>query len=286
MYMTLAICLYSAIFGLRYGVGADFFQYMDNYNALLKSEGSSTIRENYEFGFLFLYKLLASTGFHSSFFFTIFAFLQVYLTVYVLKKSYQLYPFFVLTFMLGCTWLTYCNGLRQIFAFNLIAVSLLFYGSKKNVLVHYLLIILAISFHKSAAIAAIFYPLFLVKEEWFRNVTIQIIVFIISLFLRGNDFVQDWVMTLERYTFIYGYDTYFGKSYEFELYNESAVHWGIGTYVLLLINGLMIIFSTRVKSFFANRYVNIIYNLYFIGVIIGNIFVASHVIMRVNYYFY
>ena len=60
---------------------------------------------------------------------------------------------------------------------------------------------------------------------------------------------------------------------------------GIGFYLILLQNIILIAYSNKLKAYFSNGYFSIIYDLYIIGVIYGYISNGSIILTRLNYYF-
>src|SRR5690606_7555628 len=68
--LFIALIFYSIIFGVRYGVGTDYFAYLEAYqHATIYGE----LTDNNEFLFDFLTLILAKNGFHFSIYFGIIA---------------------------------------------------------------------------------------------------------------------------------------------------------------------------------------------------------------------
>ena len=111
--ILIAISIYALIFGLRYGVGYDTNAYIESYS----DYGKGYVEKEIEPGFLFLNQSIYSLGLPSWFFLSVVAFLQLGLVYFAYRREKNVYAYLSLTFMLGCVWLSYSNGLRQVLAF-------------------------------------------------------------------------------------------------------------------------------------------------------------------------
>lgn len=281
-YVVSAALIYAIVFGCRYGVGTDFFAYEFIYNRALN--GFTDIPD-WEFGFMFIIKSLAKFRLHSAFFFGVIAFLQLMLIFSSVKKDRYVYTYLVFTFMIGCTWLSFSNGLRQILAFCFFALALA-YVDRREWKKHYLLLLLAISVHTSAYFLLIFYPILNYKEEWFINPKLQFVILILA-FLVGESgllaqyvYLFDEILSIDALADSYG--AYLG--YEEKLYSE--VNKGLGYYIILFTDIILVLNSNKIKKIAGSVFCVVIYNFYFIGTILRHAFIDSHMIQRVNYYFY
>ena len=129
--MIYAIIAYSIVFGIRYGVGVDFFSYLHNYNAYTTTTGHWGVSKQFEIGFGLITEIIADLKAHYTIYFGVIAFLQLYFTLLAFKKEYKLYPYLVFSFMVSCYWLTYSNGLRQIMAMSIWIWAIKFLAEKK-----------------------------------------------------------------------------------------------------------------------------------------------------------
>ena len=277
--LIIAMVVYAVIFGLRLGVGVDFWGYKQWYDLAYAGLG---VNDNSELGFNLLIKICVALGMPFSVFLTIIAFMQIYLIFLSIKPYKSVYPMLALTFMLGCIWLTYANGLRQQLAFCIFAYSIQFI-SNKSLLKHYACIILACAFHSSAILLVPFYLLFYLRIEWFKNIGIQLVLFVIALIASTMSIVTNLVEPVEQFAELLGYGYYFNNSkYEF----ATEVHIGIGYFINLFVVLIIIVNSNYVKRFYDNSFIRIIYDLFFIGVLWHYIFIDSQLFSRINYYFY
>lgn len=281
IYCIAGCLLFSLLAGFRYGVGMDYFPYLEGYE-YLKETGHFI--GNHEIGFQFLSKILAECNLSSTVFFAVIGFIQMLFICLAIRKDRYIFPFFAFVFVFACTWLIYFNGLRQVISFCIWTYSIRFIVSK-DVVKHYLLLLLALSFHNSALMLIIFYPIFNIRTEWFKNIKYQLIALCISLILMKINYIQNLIEVMENLLELTGYDIYTSDRFGSQLIRESTITLGGGFYLSLLIYVICILYSNKVKRYLNNDYFNIIYDLFFIGVLIKNVFVNSILMTRINYYF-
>lgn len=277
MFISMAFAL---VFGLRYGVGADYFGYKANYDYICTY--GIDILERWEIGFLYIAKLCATLGFSSPGFFFVVAFIQMVLTLFVIRKYKQVIPFLVLSFMLQCIWLNYSNGLRQIIAINLFFWAVLA-ASKERIIMYYMIVLIATLFHKSAWGLVLFYPLFTYKKEWFQNIRSQSILLILSLLFMFFSYGQNFIGRIEQILIYAGYGHYIGE--DSEVFSGEQLSIGVGFWVTFIINFMVVLYSNKVKRFYKSSFVSLIYDLAFIGILLKYAFFQSHLIIRFVGYF-
>lgn len=277
-YVVFAILFYAIIFGFRFGVGTDTNSYIADYNNAQRGIQN----DRYEVGYLWLENLFASIGMPSAVFLGVLAFIQLVLVYFALRKDKYVYPYLALTFMLGCIWLTYANGIRQEIAFTIYFVALGFLD-KKHFYLYFALVFIASLFHNSAIILFATFPLLLFNKDFFPSKKIQYILFIAAIILGNLNIVTELMDKLEVVATYLGYDYYFEGQYSEKFLKESGVN-GIGYYVNLLLPTLTIYYSSLLKKEIPK--ITKLYNIYFIGVMLKYAFINSPLIQRVNYYFY
>ena len=282
-YVVMAILVYSFIFGMRYNVGVDHLAYLDSYKIASISEYNIN-SFHYEYGFRFLMMFLIGMNAHFAWFFAAISFLQLFLVFYSVKSFRSLYPFLVFTFMVGCVWLSFANGLRQELAFCIFVFAISFI-EKRQWLWYYIMIVFAMSMHKTALLLVVFYPLFEYKKEWFKNKNIQLGLVFIAVVIGNVGIIQNYVGQLEVYAAYLGYEDYFLDRYADKIY-QAIERKGIGYYVILTTNVILVWLSTNCKNYFNCKYLFYIYDLYFVGVLMNYAFEGSQLLQRINYYFY
>ena len=281
--IIIAVLIYSVVFGMRYKVGVDYMGYLNDYKYVAYS--IENINDTYyEPGFRFIMVTLSNLKAHFSWFFGVVAFIQLYLVFASVKSFSRIYPFLLITFMFSCVWLTYANGLRQQLAFCIFAFALS-YIVKKQWLYYYIAIAISISMHNSAGLLLLIYPLLQYKKEWFVNVKLQLILLLIAFIIGNLSFLQNYLGLLESYVSVFGYERYFLDTHEEAIY-KPLERKGIGYYVILLLNILLVWNSANFKKYFNCKYLYYIYNLYFIGLLTRFAFITTLIIQRINYYFY
>lgn len=139
---------FAIVFGCRYGVGVDMLAYKRIYEQLLQY---GTIPDNMETGYVCLMELCASFNCHYSVYFTLIALLQILFSILALCNSKEIWSWYCFALILCCQWLSLCNGMRQALAFTIFAYALTFIPQRRWK-IHYLLIILMFSIHKSSLI--------------------------------------------------------------------------------------------------------------------------------------
>lgn len=271
-YVIAALIIYSIIFGLRYGVGADYFGYLEYY--------ISDYNENIEPGFNFLVNFLNLLGAHYTFYFGIIAFIQLYLIFKAVKNYYDIYACLIFIFITNNYWLTFSNGLRQILAFAILAYSIKFLLNHKYW--QYILCgIIAMSIHKSAIIPLVIYPILTLKIFYFKNIALQILGIIIALFLMNIGVISNILGHVDQIVISLGYGNYIDGQYDF----TKETNLGVGFYITLILNIIIVLYSNKMKEMFNNTWIPYAYNLFYIGILLKYIFISSQLFSRINYYF-
>lgn len=277
-YILAAIGVYAFVFSFRYGVGADYFSYLEAYD--LFAEHGQWINDEFEPGFEWLVRILAP--FHSSvFFFFVTAFLLLLLYALCFKDNKKIYPYLFFTFMLLGAWSIHANAMRQVFAMGLWSLAIKT-AIEKKIIKFYVLLGFAFLFHKSAIILLLFYPIIRLMPNGIKNIPIQLVLFFSAIGVMSLNLTQDFVTALDNVIRLIGYDQMDRRA---ELI-ESEVVFGIGFYITMCLNLLIICFSNKMKAFFKSEYLNILYTFYFVGILINYVFINSLLIGRINHYFY
>lgn len=282
--LILALLPYSIFMGWRYGVGADFFMYHDTYNEMLNGKYWG---RNYEAGYLFLMELFTSLKLPVEIFFMTLAFTQVYLVFKSIKNdTIKILPSLSIVFVLSCTWLAFNNGIRQELAFCILCFSLK-YVIEKRITKFLLCIIIASLIHKSALLTLIVYPLFYKRNAFINNTKTEIFLYISSLVLMLLNVVNYIVNTFDFLITMSGYSIYLTDDRYSDILSKNEMKsFGIGSYVIFLINFVNILYGKKAKDFFKSNFLNITYDLYYIGALWFCIFMNSQLFSRLNYYMY
>ena len=285
--LLLAMLIFAVTFGMRYGVGVDHLGYLERY-LFYQNNPMPWIFKHYQIGFQKGSELIAKLGVHYWLYFAFWAFIQVYFILYTFKRNQRdVLPFLVLTFIIGGMALSFMNLIRQAIAFAIFVFSVEFIHKHKPVK-HYLLLLLAFSFHKSAIILMPIYLMFRYKKTpYFNRIWFQLLLLGISLFILSQNYIKDIFLMLINIADNIGYGNYVAilDSEKEHLLFSLTRSRGIGFYIIVLLNVIFIANSNRLKKYFSNGYFSKIYDLYFVGVVYGYICNGSIVLLRPNYYF-
>ena len=274
--IVVIIAAFSLIWGMRYGVGVDFFHYVDD---ITSPDG-----REFEPAFDALIRMINALGLHYSFFFTMCAFVQITLILYTFRKYRFLYPYILIFFILGSHYLSLMNIIRQQVAACIFLSSVTFIDEKKPVK-YYLCVFLAFLCHKSSLLLVLMYPILQYKKDWFRNVYWQLVLFAISIFLSKHyDLVVNMIMTPFSFvSSLMGFNNYTVGILTNEILNDRSqfgANTGFGLYANIIRYLPIVLYSSRMKRFYNSSFFDIMYTFWFIAVISGFIFESSIVLMR------
>ena len=284
-YIGISIFFFTLFSGIRFQVGVDYPSYLDEY---LKLQQGYAFSRNLEFGFTALSRFLANTGFSYPYYFALWAFLQISVMYFALKEYKEVYPYIGFTLFLSLAVLMWYNGIRQCIAVMFWLCSLQ-YIDKKNFFKFILCIFLGYLFHKSIIVLILLYFLLVNGKDYFKNIKFQYVLVAagvcLSFFLTKIDFDG----LLNQYALVLGY----GKNMDLEenigiALAEGERGWGPRRILMLIINLVVIKYSSEIKEFLPERdkrYFTILYNVYFIGVVLGAMFFKIHIISRFLLYF-
>ena len=277
-FMVLAVLAFAVIFGYRYGVGRDFFMYQRMFDTVLTG-----LERKCEWGFVQLMLLVHHLGLGETFFFAITSFIPVYLVFRVFKDEPDLYVPVVAVFMLYAFWQPTANVVRQVFAFGFFVMSIKPLQQQKW-LTHYLWILVAFLFHKSALFLVIVYPLFAWNrfENYFKNVASQIVIFVVAFVLMQIGLVEWLIDAFFKLIVLLGYAD--SAAFSTHMYYEQF-SLGLGFVIRMIVNLMIICHSNEIKAYFKHTPVAIMYDIWFVGMILGVIFVQSMSVTRMLLYF-
>lgn len=285
IYIFGASLIYAIVFGLRFGVGRDHPSYLNNYLAYLKG----TPVDNDEFGFAFLQELFSGLNLHPIVFFGFISFVEIFIFYSVLKnnRKYPLLLPFTILYILSAAWLPFSSGLRQALAFCFFMLALN-YTNVKGLLKYFILVFIAFSLHKSAAVLVIFYPIFLIKKEWFRRPIIELLLYGVAVVCMVSHVFESLLFSLDTQfaaaaTFL-NYDNYLeGDLAELIYQKDDGI--GLGQLIYISLYAIFIAYSGKVKRYFNDDYLSKSYDLFFIGSLMKSLFNGSNLFSRFTWYF-
>lgn len=279
--LSIAILVFSFLMGCRYEVGLDYMGTLDVYKSRMAGHQEYYL-DYYEPLFYLLTTFLADLGVHFSFYFGIIAFLQITLLVIGLRKYPKVLPFIFLFFILECIWFAWANIMRHGLAQSFFILAISFFAQKKY-LYFLIFITLGIMSHNSTVLM---FPLILIyfrKDFYCKNIPLQLALFFLALglFLIQWEGVLHWMIPLVRFMPGSRYSRYLLQDERL----QGVESFGFGFAVLCLINFILIVYSNKVKAFYNDRFVNILYDLFFVGTLFEYLCLANMLIGRINVFF-
>lgn len=278
---ALASLSFAFIMGIRYNVGTDFPTYFNIYEQACFGNYTDRI-ERWEIGFRLIMISFAKADWHYSFPFGLIAFIQIFLIYAALKHFYRIWIFIPITLILSCIWISYDNIMRHMLAFSIFVYSLQ-YLANNEYLKYLFCIIIAFLFHNSAVILIVFIVPYVLKDYYFSHIWIELLLLLGAVLMMNVNAVQEVFESISFAIEMAGYEDYMTTSFV-EFNDESKM--GLGILVLIVISGFIVINSNRMKHYYNNRLINIIYDFYFIGVLLRFAFARMFLMQRLNYYFY
>ena len=278
--VSLAALLFAFFMGARYDIGKDWLAMCRIYLDRMEGIENYYLELHYAPFFYYLTTYLADNQIHYFYYFFAIALIQISMLFYSLKNYPRVISSVVLIFFLGCTWYAWSNIARQSVAhvFILAAICAL---SDKKILRCAFFMILAVFSHKSALIMVPF--LFLYDRKFkpmsvSRQTLLSCFMFIFTLFK-----INIIMHALQLGAAIPFFSKYARLLSSKELVAPSEL--GLGFYISVLINFILIVFSDKIKKYYNSKFVNYLYMLFYIGVLLEYLFIANPLISRMNVYF-
>lgn len=266
------IAVFVVFFGLRYDVGVDHLNYLEGYLTGNRIERTEPI-------FLGITNFLRDKGVHFFVYFALLAFLQIFFVLYSIRDERYLYPFLILSLFMGQFFWHWMNAIRQDIAACIYVFSVQFIVNKK--FAKFLItILLAIGFHRASIILIVTYPLLcggkdLSMKRFFQ---LSLLVIIGLLTITHFDVLTRVLPMIHDLTDILEYVGYARYS-ESRLVNlGERTSWGIGLYVFMILDALIILQSDQLKAYYNNKRFIIYYNLYYWGMIL-QLFLMNNLVL-------
>ena len=271
--MAIIVIVYSLILGLRYNVGVDYLAYKE----IFMHQDFSDV----EVGYALVNKFLYVLGFSYPAIFILVAFGQIYFFLKGVEAfDKKILPFVVFFYFTTLYLFLSLNVLRQTLAFSIFVFSLR-YIQHKNLFKYLITILFAFIFHRSAIIL---FPLYFIAniDYLLRHRRLQLVLyfstFLFSVFF--SDFLWNNFATLAQ---LLGYSDY-ADSVSVAAEIEWGGGGGLGLYMWMIIDLWVILCYNKYRYARNSQYDIVVYNLYFIGLLLANV-VAGSYFDRVNIYF-
>ena len=279
----LPLILFTLVFGLRYGVGVDYNNYVDIYEATAYYPSYDEILENERFepGFTLLIYLCHLFNAPVYILFSLAAFIQIFLLYKTFKNEGNILVYIYATLILtGFCMYSFMNIIRHEIAFCFFLYSLKYIQDNK-LSKYWICCLLALAFHKSALIL---FPLYFIwiKRKGILNKPIIEVSILIACF--ALSFVSQWqeIMHLFDSLIVFlGYEDYLDIADQMVVNNKM----GITRIFNLAVNCIIVINSKKIKDYFQSELLNILYDLFLIGICLGYVFLGSMMLGRIIVYF-
>lgn len=280
--VVIPLFLFAFIFGIRFNVGIDFENYLYSYKT-----GYDV--ERYEWLFRWITLFFQKCGFHYSFYFGFLSFIQIFFLFYAFKNERFLFPYLVFILFCGQYFLLWTNVIRQDIAACIFIYAVKYIEQKKK-WSYFFWIFIACGFHITSVILFFLYPILCNGKDYFYRVKIQFILTFLFFFLYFQNVIIGTYLyqILQFCADLIGYD----KKYTQVLYDELVLgkssistNTGLGFMLLFVIDLIVIFYSNRIKNYFNNKKIIILYNIYFIGVLLQLFFANFMVLSRSFRYF-
>lgn len=282
LWAAIPIVLFTLVFGMRYGVGIDYNNYMDIYEETTYDSYQELLDvRNLEYGFAFLIYLCHYFQAPVYVLFTICAFIQIFLLYKTFKEEGDVLIYIYATLILtGFCMYNFMNIIRHDIAFCFFLYSLRYIRDNKPVK-YWLCCILALGFHLSALILFPIYFIWIKRKSYFNRPWLEVL-FVLASF--AGSFVVQWrdiMHKFDKLIVLLGYENYL------EAADHLLVSSQIGyTRILILLATLLIVlYSKRIKEYFNSDVFNMIYDMFLVGTCLGYIFMGSMMMGRMIVYF-
>lgn len=269
------LLLFAVIFGMRYNVGVDHLDYLQNY----KTENF----HNYDLIFKWISQRCVEYDLHYTFYFGILAFIPVFLLFYTFKDERYLFPYLAFVLFTGQYFWHWMNVIRQD-----IAACIFLYASRyiadKKFWKYFICYLLACGFHRTAILLLPIYPILRGGRDFFKNIPLQL-----GLLLTVS------VVAILEYDLVSFFNVYieqFKEQLNYRRYSEEILYGfteitrtGFRFYCFLIIDIIIILYSKKLKNYYKTAAFKVFYNLYYFGAITQILFTTNLVLARPFRYF-
>ncbi len=275
----LAILLFTLVFGLRYGVGIDYWSYHQVY-VNWHNISSTAYADHLEPAFKLLLNLCHVLSLDVVWLFLLTTFLQIFFLALAFRDFKEPFAFMCLVLIFtGVAMTNFMNVIRQNIAFCIFIYAIRFI-EKRSFIKYLLFTILAFTFHRSAVILLPVYFVWRTRREWFRNTTVQIVLLLLSFSMIFISPIQTILGRVDDIAILLGYEYHL---YDSRIEGKGGLHFT--NIFQLLICTIIILQSRNLKNYFQSDYFNILYDLFLLGTYLGYVFFGSMLFGRIILYF-
>ncbi len=251
----------------RYGIGTDYFTYVDMYESI-------SYYEDIEIGYRWLNEILLYFDLSSDWLFIVTSFVTYFCFFISYPKNNKALSHFLLFIIFYLSVFTYVrNGI----ALGFILIAIMQYVNHRSISRYVFFIAIATLFHKSAIIYLIFLLIFNnILFVFIKNIHRIIIALIITIFVFRE---QLWLLIVSSGIIdLFGFTIYFDNAYYSK---ETEYSSGLGALVKILILLFPLMFYKKILNQDRQHYLFIVI---IVSCIIANIMASQmHILFRVSY---
>lgn len=282
-YIFLIIIFYTFICGMRYDVGSDYLTYLDTYLDL-RTYGRSVFELSQESGWIWGMKQFALRGWHYSLFFSLVAFIQIYLIILSIKKFPQLLVYFLFVFLCNNWFSHYQNVLRQTITISVFLV-LVMRSSHMRFRWYCLVCVMCFFIHRTSVIMLVLYPFLKCRMDKFINNALFTIIFLICSIIGLRINLLDVLIKIPTFGDVLIAADYASYMTGDKLDTGLNGSLGFGYFLKILINSIAILSYNKYQKKWSKRIPNLssIFFIYFLGTCI-NALSPIGLLTRPNWY--
>lgn len=277
------ILIFTFFSAVRWDVGFDQLAYYDEYISILRS--GEPIRQDFEYGYIIIQKILAKFNAHFSIYFGLIAFLQLIFTIFYFNKEKYLLPYLVVLIMCGGDYFFWMNGMRQALVSTCFLFTVAITIENRNIFLYITLIILLSFIHASAIILIPLCLLFYLNlESIFIPRWIQLILLVGALVLSQISIWEYFLGFVDKIFTLVGYERF--DSAALSNIEEREMNFGPRRIIFLFIDTCLILYSKKLRHAYPSKKFGLTHLLYILFFVIQPLFISSLVFSRVTGYFY
>lgn len=266
--------------GLRYLTGSDTVTYLKFYERLISDINYTD--DHYETGWVLFSKLLIILGCNSAIYFGVIGFIQIYSLLIYFKYKPSIIPYISILIIISGEMLDLWNGLRQMTVAYLLFPLLVCIEDRK--LLRYFFVLYLLSFiHKSALLLILFYPVFNYGKPLFKNFYIQLLVWILCIFIGNNGL---WLSLMKYFDSISNLLGYNYETKEVITYMKSFddVNFGIRSLIRYILIICSMCYSKKLFETNPDIRFYFFYNVFFIAICSDALFSGARIFLRAFFY--
>lgn len=271
--IVVSIMIVTLMMGLRFKTGSDYEMYLNQFNSV--KETGHFARGDFEIGFYWITRLFADSGLHYAFYFGFWALVQIGALYVGLRHHKHLLPWVGMLLILGPYGFNWITFMRQ-WTVAMILVAVIPLIEKRKFIPFLLVIICALTIHRSAWILLFFYFIPYLKMKC-DTPMIPIVVFVVCVLL------GIWPIWFKLFRFV----PYFLDLIGYHKYGHHLIDvcngqfrnmgWGPLHLISLLSSIIFIYLYPKVKAYYCNdSKLPIFYNLAFVGTCYENLMMNTH----------